>query len=142
MGGAPAMNAVFLDTAPLIYLIEGAPALRSSVRDRLAEWIEEGVRLRTSVLTLTELLIPASRVRDHQRVFQYKSALHELLDGPLHAIDETQAEKAAEIRARYSFSTPDALQLAAALSMGCERFFTNDRALRRFKALEMVLVAA
>jgi len=136
------VKGVFLDTAPLIYLIEGAPGVREAARARLTEWIETGVPLHSSVLTLGELLVPAKRAGDSGRVYQYKTALRELLSGPLHSIDEYQAETAAEIRARYSLATPDALQLAAALAAGCDGFFTNDRELRKFKGIEVILVGS
>ena len=35
-------------------------------------------------------------------------------------------DRAAELRARYGFKTPDALHLAAAIVHGCDRFLTND----------------
>ncbi len=135
------MQAVFLDTAPLIYLIEGSRLMRHKVREQLMLWIDTGASLRSSVLTLTELLVPAKRSGNAVLVHQYKSALNELLSGPLQVIDENQAEWAAEIRAEYRFSTPDALQLAAARAMGCDVFFSNDRALRKFKEIEILMVA-
>ncbi|HAS82986.1 MAG TPA: hypothetical protein DCS43_10035 [Verrucomicrobia bacterium] len=134
------MSTVFLDTAPLIYLVEGTADLRQLVRLRLSEWIDADVPLRSSVLTLAELLVPAKKAGDVRRVYQYKTALRELLGGPLHGIDEHQAERAAEIRAQYGFSSPDALQLASAQAMGCDVFFTNDRQLRKFKEIEIILV--
>ena len=51
------------------------------------------------------------------------------------------AEKAAEIRAQYtSFKAMDALQLAAAMSMGCDTFLTNDKQLKQFSELNCVTV--
>jgi uncharacterized protein len=38
-------------------------------------------------------------------------------------------DKAADIRAHYSVTTPDAIHLAAAIIGGCEVFLTNDRRL-------------
>jgi len=42
-----------------------------------------------------------------------------------------------DLRARYSLRTPDALQLAAALSVGCEAFLTNDHDLERVTDLRV-----
>ena len=44
-------------------------------------------------------------------------------------------DRAAVIRADYGFSTPDALNLAAAVEAGCAVFLTNDARLSRFPAL-------
>ena len=51
-------------------------------------------------------------------------------------IDRTIAMEAARIRAKYPFfKTMDSLQLAAALSCGCDLFLTNDKQLRQFDEL-------
>ena len=134
------MNGVFLDTAPLIYLLEGASALRVAVHEQLKIWIEGNVPLYSSVLTLAELLVPAKRDGNSGLVYQYKISLGALLTGPLYPFDENQAGRAAEIRAAHGIATPDALQLAAAQALGCDHFFTNDRRLRKFKDIEIVLV--
>jgi uncharacterized protein len=47
---------------------------------------------------------------------------------------------AAEIRAKLSFRTPDALHLAVALEGGCTAFYTNDARLSRFPDLTVELV--
>lgn len=44
---------------------------------------------------------------------------------------------AAQIRAEYNgFKAMDALQLTAAVIMGCDFFLTNDKQLRQFKEIE------
>lgn len=133
------MKSVFVDTAPLIYLLEGTPARRDAMHAKLLSWLDAGVSLRSSVLTLAELLVPVKKAGDVALARQYRSALRALFDAPLFPLDEAVAEYSAEIRAIYGFRTPDALQLAAARVMGCDAFFTNDRALRRFRELEIVL---
>ena len=56
-------------------------------------------------------------------------------------IDEKIAKKAAQIRAEYKgFKAMDALQLAAAVIMGCDFFLTNDKQLRQFKEIECMTV--
>ena len=134
------MKGVFLDTAPLIYLLEGSDALRKKVHAQLKKWIEREVSLYSSVLTLTELLVPAKRDGNSGLALQYKRSLQEILSNPLYAIDENQAERAAEIRAAHGIATPDALQLAAAQALGCDLFYTNDNRLKKFKEIEIILV--
>ncbi len=55
-------------------------------------------------------------------------------------IDFGIAESAAELRARYNLRTPDALQIAAALSVGCEAFLTNDVTLKRVTDLRILVL--
>lgn len=48
------------------------------------------------------------------------------------SIDRRTAEYAAELRGRFKdFKAMDALQIAAAVTNGCDMFFTNDRQLRQ-----------
>ena len=49
-------------------------------------------------------------------------------------------DRAAELRTRYRLSTPDAIQLATAIGHNATRFYGNDRALRRVKELECVIM--
>jgi predicted nucleic acid-binding protein len=50
------------------------------------------------------------------------------------------ADRAAELRARYRLSTPDAIQVATAIGHKATRFYGNDRSLRRVKEIECVIV--
>ncbi|WP_447980139.1 type II toxin-antitoxin system VapC family toxin [Candidatus Nitrospira bockiana] len=50
------------------------------------------------------------------------------------------ADGAAELRARYRLSTPDAIQLATAINRKATRFYGNDRGLRRVKEIECLIV--
>ena len=50
------------------------------------------------------------------------------------------ADRAAELRARYRLSTPDAIQLATAILHKAVRFYGNDRGLRKVKEIECVLI--
>lgn len=55
-------------------------------------------------------------------------------------IDDTIAQRAAEIRSRYNLTLPDAFQVAVALEAGCEAFLTNDLDLRRVSELHVVVL--
>lgn len=50
------------------------------------------------------------------------------------------AQKAAEIRAAYGLRTPDAIQFATALQAGVTYFLTNDRGLRKFTEINVLVV--
>ena len=49
-------------------------------------------------------------------------------------------DEATDLRARYNFRTPDALQLASAIAGGCELFLTNDVALRKCTEIEVEVI--
>lgn len=131
---------IFLDTAPLIYLVEGDFPRREKVRLQLQQWVESDSDLVASCITLMELLVHPKKNGDARLENQYRLYLERLLALPPVSVDERVAETAAAIRAQYGFKSPDALQLAAAVSCGCSVFYSNDRALRRFSDLDVILV--
>ncbi|MCI5149129.1 MAG: PIN domain-containing protein, partial [Candidatus Electrothrix sp. MAN1_4] len=55
-------------------------------------------------------------------------------------IDEEIAERASELRSSYNLRTPDALQIAAALSADCEVFLTNDKKLKQVKDIRVIVL--
>jgi predicted nucleic acid-binding protein len=52
----------------------------------------------------------------------------------------TIAEQSADLRARYNLRTPDALQIAATLSVGCQAFLTNDKKLSNVTELQVIVL--
>ncbi|MBN1670483.1 MAG: PIN domain-containing protein [Kiritimatiellae bacterium] len=136
------MKRVFLDTAPLIYLLEGGGNRQQAVVAQLRYWAAHGVWLETTVLTLTELLTGPRQAGNESLARQYRAGLADLLGRPLLVIDERTADYAASLRAKFKFRTPDALQLSAAIQAGCEAFYTNDTRLRACAEIEVVLVDA
>jgi predicted nucleic acid-binding protein len=57
--------------------------------------------------------------------------------GPVHS---AAARLAADLRARYSLRTPDAIQVATAIGAGCMAFLTNDRGLRPVMELRILVL--
>ena len=55
-------------------------------------------------------------------------------------IDDEIADNAADLRARYNVTLTDALQAATALAAGCDAFLTNDPALKRVSALDVIVL--
>jgi predicted nucleic acid-binding protein len=55
-------------------------------------------------------------------------------------VDRHVARAAAQLRAKYNVSPPDALQVAASLSFGAKAFLTNDKRLARLQGLINVIV--
>ncbi len=57
-----------------------------------------------------------------------------------HVLGQQEAQRAALLRASYNLSLTDALQVAAALSAGCEAFLTNDFGLKRVTELRVLVL--
>lgn len=128
------------DTSPIIYFIEAHPqydALATEVFQRAAHDTFIGV---TSVISLTEVLVQPIRHGDTYLQQEYRDLLVYTAHFQTLSIDTPIAERAADLRARYNLRTPDALQLATALSAGCEAFLTNDATLKRVSDLRVLVL--
>ena len=130
-----------LDTAPLIYLIEDHPAYA----DRLARFFESArqsrVRMVTSVVTLVEVLVKPLREGQLALIERYRNILVNSAELTTLPVTREIAERAARLRAAYSLRTPDAIQVATALTAGAAAFLTNDAGLRKVGDLEVLTLA-
>jgi len=139
--GFPAQRQrIGLDTNVFIYFLEDHPrygAWCASLFDLIERGHNSAV---TSTVTLLELLVQPYRDQKEelaQKIFALTSTYPQIEWVP---VTLNVADRAAELRARYRLSTPDAIQLATAIGHKAMRFYGNDRALRRVKEIECVLV--
>ena len=128
------------DTSPLIYFVERHPAYVAVMR-ALLQRIDTGeVRGCTSVITVVEVLVQPKKHGNVILENEYRHILQTSKNFELLMINEQIAEQAADLRARYVIRTPDALQIAAALSIGCQAFVTNDKRLRSVTELKILVL--
>ena len=117
-----------VDTALFIYLIEEHPRFLAPVRALFARADSGEIEIVTSALTLLELLMVPLRSKDQRLAAQYDALLIQSRGVRLVELSRDQLQTAARLRAQHgALRTSDALQLAAAISTGCESFVTNDR---------------
>jgi predicted nucleic acid-binding protein len=134
------ITALAFDTAPLIYFVERHPAYLDVMRAVLHR-VEAGIITGySSVVTLTEVLTLPIRVGSTAVAQAYRDVLLHSRHFILVSIDADVAEQAADLRARYTLRTPDALQIAAALHRGCQTFLTNDTTLKRVTDLQVLVL--
>lgn len=93
-----------------------------------------------SVITLTEVLVHPKLDRKVVLENEYRDLLQNSRNFELVPIDAEIAERASTLRIRHNLRTPDALQIAAVLSVGCEAFVTNDKKLKHVDDLEVILL--
>ena len=129
-----------LDTPPFIYFVERHPAYVDRVREIIRRIDAGAIRGFSSVVTLTEVLTQPKRQGQTQIETNYRDLLCYGRNFSLLPIDVATADQAADLRARYQLRTPDALQLAAALAVGCQAFLTNDTTLRRVTELRVLVL--
>jgi predicted nucleic acid-binding protein len=131
-------GSVGVDTAVFIYFIEEHPTFLPLIRP-LFQQADEGKReLVTSVLTLLEVLVVPYRVGNRALAERYEALLTRSRGIRLVDLSHDQLRAAAQLRAATGVKTPDALQIVAALSLGCKTFVTNDRRLPSVPGLRIV----
>jgi len=128
-----------LDTALFIYYIEANEAFLPLVAP-IFEDVAAGRReVVTSSLTLLEVLVVPYRAGNLALASRYEAYLSGSRGVRLVDIDRSHLRTAAQLRALHpGVRTPDALQLAAALSAGCSAFLTNDRELPAVPGLKVL----
>ena len=133
-------NKVFLDTAPLIYFLDNDIQFCGKMREILECVLNSGKKLITSSVTCEEYLVYPYRTANQEKAdvfFEFTDDCH--ID--IIPITIEIAKKAAAIRAQFPhFKGMDALQLAAAVTAGCDVFLTNDKQLRQFRDIRCITV--
>jgi|CXWL01.1.fsa_nt_gi predicted nucleic acid-binding protein len=127
---------LYLDTNVLVYRFATSPRLRAPAREWL-DWHAQqpGGLVVTSRLTVLEALVGPLRKSDVARQRLTENALNEVL---VLDIDDAVVRRAAVIRARTRFRSPDALHLATAVEAQADIFLTADRRLKSFKDVRVV----
>ena len=130
-------NSVFFDTAPLIYYLDHNADYYFRMQTFFNE--TENKKYYTSAITCTEYLTFPYRNMEKEKIDLYYDFLRDFAFGIVN-ITNPIADKAAYLRAEYNIKSMDALQIASALSAGCEVFLTNDIQLKRIKEIECLVV--
>jgi predicted nucleic acid-binding protein len=135
------VEAIFLDTAPVIYYVE-AHATFGEIVEPLFEMLDASdLRAVTSPVTLAEAMVLPLRANDSELWLLFQELL---ISGPsmrMQQIDGTVGLRAARIRAEHNVTLTDAFQLAAAIEAGCDAFLTNDSDLRRVTEIRVLILS-
>ena len=136
--GALGRGPVAVDTVGFIYFIEEHPIFMPLLLELFSAAAAGRREIITSAVTLLEVLVIPYRAGIASLAERYEALLTRSRGLVLVDIDRDQLRAAAQLRARYRVRTPDALQLAAALSYRCAAFVTNDRELPTIPGLSVV----
>ena len=130
---------IFIDTAPLIYFIEGD----SDYVQKLSELFSNktGCQFITSVITLSEVLVMPLREKNMRLAKQYEDILTQTNNFQIYEINRQIAKETALLRAKYAIKTPDAIQLATAKHYLVDYFLTNDLRLKIDNSLKVITLA-
>ncbi|MDX1416792.1 MAG: PIN domain-containing protein [Candidatus Promineifilaceae bacterium] len=133
-------KSIGVDTAPLIYFIEGNNKYTPIV-DPFFQALDEGeFMVVTSTITLLEVLVLPLRLGKTDLVAKYREIILDTNNLVIVDVIPDIAEGAARLRASYNLRTPDAIQIATTMFMGSTTLITNDKELRRVKDIQIVLL--
>ena len=121
---------VYPDACILIYLVEDRAHWAQTIRQRLEPVHEPVPELVFSELTRLECRVQplktgnAPALQGFDKFFATRGYRYQ-------AMDRKVFDLATQLRAQHGLKTPDALHLAAAISAGCDEYWTNDQRLAK-----------
>lgn len=132
---------VGLDTPVFVYFIEEHPRFLPVVAPVFSAVSSARLPAITSGVTLLETLVIPYRSGNSPLAARYEALLTRSRGIRFIDLNRPLLRSAAQLRALFSVRTPDALQLAAALSGRCRVYLTNDRSLPRIPGLKILQVS-
>lgn len=130
---------LFLDTAPVIYHVEGNATYRSRTRPIFRQLSVGNLLAVTSAMTLAECLVHPFRTRDAELAERFRRTITRGVNTRYVGVDAV-VEGAAEIRARHGLRLADSFQVAAALAAGCDAFLTNDHDMKKVTEIRIIVL--
>jgi predicted nucleic acid-binding protein len=131
---------LYLDTAPVIYLVEHHPQFFDQVRNVFQRVDEGQLTVVASPITLAECLVGAYRTEQTEAATNFVECLTQ--EGTdFVQISAAIADRAARLRVKYNLKLIDALQIATALEADCEAFLTNDAQLKQVTEVTVLVVS-
>ncbi len=131
---------VFLDSAPVIYLVERHPVYCPILEPLFNRLVAGDLVSVTSPITLAECLVSPMRLGKLEVVEAFLTVIGGDSSSIFFPIQRETARMAADIRSRHNLGLADAFQVAVALQSNCDALLTNDRDLSKVKDLKVVLV--
>ena len=131
---------VFLDTAPLIYFVEGHPRY-SELLTGVFKAIDDGeIAAVVSPVTLAASLVQPFRAGRADFAAEFTARIVRGANTQFLQVDSAAVTSAARLRAQYNFTLTDAIQLALATDAGCRVLLTNDFGISRVRTLEVLVL--
>ena len=120
----PAGALLLVDTAPIIYTLEGNTRFARRFAPLFARHAAGELQFAVTTVTIAEVLVGPLRAGEEALARRYRAALEAWQVVELTA---DIAESAARLRAAHSLKLPDAVQVASALAVNADALVTHDR---------------
>ena len=125
---------IAVDSMIFIYLFEGEQKYLERSRTILTLAETGKATIITSIISVIEALSPAKFRDDPLANSEVKKFFEETPNLTVYQVDWSVAQTTSQLRQKYEkLKTPDAIQLATALSYGADMFITNDHRLLQLK---------
>ena len=131
----PDRSVVLIDSAPIIYTLEGLRKLAARFAPLFERHARGEIALAVTTVTVAEVLTGPVRSGEEALAKRYRAALESW-----QVVDLTVdiAESAARLRGKYRLKLPDAIQLASALAINAYALVTHDRDFAEVRGLRVL----
>jgi predicted nucleic acid-binding protein len=126
---------LLLDSAPLIFLLEGRAGFAEKYQPMLGAQASGKLRFAVSAITMIEVLAGPLQKRQEALAARYQRLMESWL---VVAVDAEVAASAARIRATEGLRLPDAVQVASAIAAQAHALVTHDRDFSRVSAIRVL----
>lgn len=135
LDGLPSSALVLLDSAPIIYQLEGHPGLAKRFLPLFERHDAGELSFAVTTVSIAEVLTGPLRKGDEALTRRYRAVLESW-----HVVELTAdiAESAARLRGSLGLRLADAIQAASALAINADALATHDRDFSRLKALAVI----
>lgn len=131
----PSGAVVLVDTAPIIYVLEGHRTLAPRFAPLFERHAAGEIGFAVTTITIAEVLTGPLSKGEEALARRYRAIFESWLVIPL-TIDI--ADGAARMRARAKLKLPDAIQVASALAINATALVTHDRDFATVKGLQII----
>lgn len=134
-GALPEGALVLVDSAPIIYVLEGNPRLAARFQPLFDRHARGEIAFAVSTITIAEVLAGPLGAGDEALAKRYRAVLESWQVVELSA---DIAESAARLRVSLKMKLPDAVQAASAIAINADALVTHDRDFSRLTALKVI----
>ncbi len=132
------IKSIFMDTAPIIYYIEGNSQFYQ-IKELINQIQENNITIFSSVITITEVLVKPVSLGQMNVINSFLNFLKNPDNIIILSVNERIAEQAGYLRGKYpSLKTLDAIQISSAIEARTDAFLTNDLRLKQIKEIEVL----
>jgi predicted nucleic acid-binding protein len=129
---------LLIDSAPLIFFLEGHPEFGPFYRPLFEAHGDGRFRLAVTTITLAELMTGPLQSGDEALAERYRTTLESWV---VVELSSDIAASAARIRGKLRLKLPDAIQAASAIAINADALVTHDRDFSRLSAIRVIRFA-